>query len=152
MPKPVHIVCSESGSEDRITGKVSLVNLIEKIQIQKIPEKQTVVILAQFSLWVSSLWHREKHDEDKEFEYESLLYLPPEDSVVDAGKGAFLFNKQSARITARFSGLIPFKGPGIMRAVVRIRAISGGDWISQEQPIEVEEVIPKESEEPKVIP
>jgi hypothetical protein len=33
MPKPVYIICSQAGIEDKRTGLVSIFNVIEKIQI-----------------------------------------------------------------------------------------------------------------------
>ena len=38
MPTPVYIVCSESGSIDSETQKVSIVNVVEKLQITKIED------------------------------------------------------------------------------------------------------------------
>jgi hypothetical protein len=144
MAKPIHIVCCETGSEDRITGQITLVNLIDKFQIQKLPPNTFIAV--RFSFWVTALWEREPDDENKEFEYEAILHLPPDDKAINAGSGRFVFNRRDARLTARFNGPIPFQGPGIMRAIIRIRASDGGEWISQEQRLSIEEI------EPSVLP
>jgi len=139
MPKPVYILCSESGSEDKITGLVSLFNLIEKIQIVKREQNEPVPSL---SLRVTATWARGEDELDQLFEFETAAYLPPDNDEMMLGKGEFRFTMPFQRITMRMQGSLVFQGPGMLRIENRIRRAGTDEWFRQEYPILVEVQVP----------
>ena len=81
MPKPVYIICSESGSEDKTTSLVSHFKVLEQIEIReppKPPEGGTIVIgplnFQMVAVWTAA----EGDDPDQKYECVTSLFLPPD--------------------------------------------------------------------------
>jgi hypothetical protein len=141
MAKPIYIICSEGGSEDRISGRISLYNLIEKILIQKVPpQTQGILVIKGLSIWVTTMWRREAEEEGREFEFQIQVQMPSSDDIVEIGAGAFVFNHIFQRIGARIDNPLPISAPGTMIVRSRIRRAETSDWIVQECPIDLEEM------------
>ncbi|OGQ82489.1 MAG: hypothetical protein A3F90_08870 [Deltaproteobacteria bacterium RIFCSPLOWO2_12_FULL_60_19] len=142
MPKPVYIICSQGGSEDKNTGLVSLFNVVEKIQIiespppasgqQPPPKTPTFRTLA--------VWMRADSDKpEDEFEFEVALSVPPTDREIVGGTGRFSFTKPLHRFFLDFFGL-PIEGPGTLLVESRIRKVGDKEWLRQSYPIFLERV------------
>jgi hypothetical protein len=138
MPKPNYIICSESGSEDKETGLISLFNLVDTFQITKGPPLPTASPIAQ--LRVTSSWMRESGDEGKDFEFEALV-KPPHGDEIKLAKGSFEFKTKFARVSVRLLGLFPVTGEGIFWVETRIRRSGSKGWTSQKTPL-IFELIP----------
>ena len=83
MPKPVYILCSESGSEDRATGLISHFKVIDQIGLKPSPSspdsEKTTVIVTSIPLQMVAIWQADPHhDPDQEYDVENLLYMPPD--------------------------------------------------------------------------
>ena len=142
MAKPIYIICSESGAEDRISGRVSLFNLVEKIQIGKLPpDFKGIVISKGISLWVTAAWMRESEEEGTgEFDFETIVNMPGSAEPIEMMKGSFAFGKVFQRIMTRIEGHLPFSGSGTMTIQCRIRRAGSTVWSAQECPIILEEM------------
>jgi hypothetical protein len=136
MPKPIYIICSESGSEDGQTKSPSIFNVIEKLQFSKqlLPNMQPLL-----QMRITVQWMCEPEDKNLEFEFDIKLYLPPDNTVFEAGSGKFLFAGEFQRQIVKFTGFMPLVGAGIMRVQARIRRVGDTQWIVQEYPLIVEE-------------
>ncbi len=144
MAKPVYIVCSENGAEDRISGRTSLFNLLEQIQISKLPPDFKGIVFSKVaSIWVTAMWMRESEDEGAgEFEFKISLKMPNVAETIEMLGGSFAFEKVFQRIMMRLEGPLPIPGPGIMNVQCMIRRAGTSDWLTQECPIILEEVTP----------
>jgi hypothetical protein len=140
MPRPVYIVCSESGSEDRTTGLGSIFNVIDKIQFERLP--QGAVGVAGFQFRITAVWKREPGDEGQEFDYEVALTLPATANELRLASGTLVFSRPLHRLTTQMQGPPPLQGEGELRAISRIRRSGTQDWLSQEYPVLVEEIRP----------
>lgn len=141
MPKPVYIICSESGSEDRLTGLISHFKVVEQILLQESPppvEGKPVVITAmpfQFMVvWAMS-------DDDRpgdEYEYCHSLFFPPGEKEVSLPGGTIFFEqgKPRYRFAMVLAGLT-FKDVGIFKVESKIRRVGEESWLSQTYEIPV---------------
>lgn len=148
MPKPIYIICSESGSEDRVTNSVSHFNVLEQIELRAVPEPapgQPTLILAP-AFQVDSVWLREDTDDPEQlFECEVVFHLPEvKGMVVSATK--FAFEKPRYRYTVRASSVIGRdelskfgKNAGIFVAECRVRKFGDPQevWTSQYYPLAI---------------
>jgi hypothetical protein len=135
MPKPAYILSSESGSEDRLTGKFSLFGLVERLQLQRIAPQNGIVVVPSVSLWLTALWMREAGDVGREFEWEFSIHLPAAEVPLVVGTGVFVFDGEFQRIGLRSTGPIGINAPGTLRIICRVRAQGTDEWFSQEFPI-----------------
>jgi hypothetical protein len=144
MVKPHSIICAESGSQDKVTGLLSLFNVIEKFQIAKLsapPAGQAAVVPEQRFL-IAATWRKEDTDDpNQEYEFEFVLFMPPNGSEGKISEGGFLFSMPMHRITLNFRGLMPFNGGGWLRIEARLRKKGEQDWIKQDYWIIVEEIV-----------
>ena len=150
MPKPVYILCAESGSIDEKTNRVSHFNIIEKITVtrERIPRqtRSTPIGPPLNSMQVVSVWMRTVQDtENQEFEYELNLFLPHRSKKLIPGRGRFKFTKPLQRITIGIVGMFPLTRSGLMKVQCRIRKVSDRTWLRQEYPIIVEVVTRKDN-------
>lgn len=138
MPKPVFIICSQSGSDDRFTGLLSLFNVIDRIRIARRSEHIGGASLSTTPRFrVTASWLREDPDKSREFEYEVLALLPPTGSEFTLRKGTFIFNRPFKRLTAKIIKPIPFE-EGVLTVQCRVRLLGENQWIVQETPIVIE--------------
>ena len=151
MPRPVYIICSESGSDDLRTGLASFFNIIEKIQVARHPAQLSPkgsFPLPVTPFRVTAVWMEEKDDKpSQEYEYEMRLVLPPA-IVVTPLEGKFTF--EAGRILYRMSiiGALPaFAESGMFVAESRIRKVGELTWKSQDFPIPVEILTPPKKDE-----
>jgi hypothetical protein len=135
MPKPVYIVCSESGSEDRSTGLTSHFNVVEQIVLQELPPppEGKLPVLRPLNLQISAVWASEESDSiEIEFEFQMRIFVPASAEPIYAGGGTFRFEKPRFRSLANVHGII-LDRPGVFRAEARIRRANAdkGSWLVQ---------------------
>lgn len=137
MPKPLFIICSQGGSEDKASGSLSLFNIVEKIKISK---KLHSGMMPMFQFRITSVWMREPEDTaDREFEWSVVVCAPITNSELTVGSGVMTFDSPTYRITANILGPMPIDGAGTLRAISRIRVPGATEWNCQEYPVIVEE-------------
>jgi hypothetical protein len=130
-----------SGSEDSVTGLVSLYHVLETILIIRRdpdPKQDFPHRFRTTAVWIRT----EEDDPSDEYEYESVFRHPPENTEQIVHAGQFSFGKPIYRFVFdnRFRN---FPGPGVLYAIHRIRKIEeGSEWISQEFPILLQEISP----------
>lgn len=142
MPQPVYIICSLSGAEDKHTGLLSHFDIVEKFQITRIPteRKKEFPITTGPTFRMVAVWMQTSEDSpDQEFEYETVLFMPPDNKQVTANQGRFSFSKPLHRFVMSFVG-IPIEGPGLMYLEHRVRSVDSDAWLKQKYPIFLEEV------------
>src|SRR5438128_1103937 len=97
MPKPVYIICSQMGSEDRETGLLSVFSIIEKLQITSIPVPQPgqpppIIQWAPFRVY--AVWMKDDGDNPaQDFEFEMNLILPPDSRRFQLASGTLRFEE-----------------------------------------------------------
>jgi hypothetical protein len=141
MPKPLYILCSESGSDDKTTSMVSIFNVLEQIELRQAPKTPEggLQIFPGLSLYVVAAWAATPEDDPEEsFQYVLSLFLPPKDEVIDLLNGTFKFDKPRFRMAAVLKG-VQFRGPGIFRAESKIKRQADGDdaWLVQRYDVDV---------------
>jgi hypothetical protein len=139
MPSPVHIICSESGSDDKITGLLSLFNLVEQIQVHLLPEKpEGSVMIQALPFRITATWMKLPEDEGQEFDFSIRIHLPANDTPLEIAQGEFTFERTFHRFNARILANLPFKVSGLMRVESRVRRSGAAEWLTQECPVPVE--------------
>jgi hypothetical protein len=141
MPKPVYILCSESGSEDKATSLVSHFNVIEQIELREFPKPPEGFppMVQPLSMQITAVWMRaEGDDPDQEYEFKITIFLPPDGKELPAGAGTVLFDRPRFRATAYVQGLL-MSASGSFRAEGRMRPIGGHEdsWVTQTYEIAV---------------
>src|SRR5947209_20414016 len=127
MPRPLYVICSESGAEDRETGLLSLFHIIDKLQIHTSATEEQRKKAPLTQLRITSVWMSEPGDENQEFEFEVVL-RPPQGEEFKAGRGSFTFALPFFRITAKIIGPLPIQGEGILWIECRTRRMGVKGW------------------------
>jgi len=144
MPRPIYIICSQGGSEDKASGQLSLFQIIDKLFLRRNPPNAPPPPpqpgVSQIRITAS--WMSVAGDHNQEFEFETRIFIPPENNISAVAKGTFIFSQDMQRLTNVFVGSLPIQGPGVLRVQNRVRRIGGDEWVAQEYPVIVEEVIP----------
>lgn len=153
MPRPVYIVCSESSSDDKETGLLSIFNIIDKVQFSKNPAIGQRQVAPLVQLRITAGWMKEKGDDGSEFEF-ALVLRPPHKEDINIGSGTFSFTLPLFRVTAKLIGGLPLDGDGILWIECRVRKVGARGWQNrQEYPIFVEELpSPIETVQSKEVP
>ena len=144
MPKPLYILCSESGSEDRTTGLVSFFNVLDQLELRE-PAKRPdggPPVAGTLDFQVVALWARTSEDApEQQFQFALSLSLPQHDKALDLGSGIFMFEKPRFRAMA-FVRYLDIRAPGVMRAECRIKRLSDADesWLAQSYEVEITQV------------
>jgi hypothetical protein len=135
MPKPVYILCAESGAEDRITGLVSHFNVIEQIELREYPRppEGMAAMVQPLSMQVTAAWMRvDGDDPSQQYELKLSVFLPPDGKEVLVGSDTIVMDKLRYRATAYVKGLL-MSNAGSFRAESRLRPVGSGDdsWLVQ---------------------
>jgi len=138
MPIPLYVICSESASEDKSTGLLSLFHIIEKIQIGTHRAGEPIPRAPVSQMRVTAVWMKESMDDDHEFEFETVL-IPPNGEGKVIGSGSFVFTKDLFRINSGvlWGGLSGMKN-GILWIESHIRKAGVKGWQVQKSPIFIE--------------
>lgn len=156
MPKPVFIVVSQSGVEDRQTNLLSLFNVIERLVIKKKPAKEDAGEPGQFKevnaaelpamhfgFRIAAVWMLEQSDPPEgTLDAEMVFSVPPHNREVRHSMGPLEYKKGSfiVRVSAIVIGPPPCDGSGILRVKIRVRFSDTLEWLEQEYPILIETI------------
>jgi hypothetical protein len=136
MPKPIYIICSEGGAEDKTTGLVSHFNVLETIELiveQDDSQGGDAIPAVNYRIQTVAVWGRSPEDDPETwYESEVCLHIPPEGKEIFGGKHVFRFEKTRFRVTANLQSL-PVIGSGVLRIEHRIRPSGdeSAEWLSQ---------------------
>ncbi len=143
MPKPVYILCSESGSEDKTTDLVSHFKVLEQIELRELPKppEGATLVIPWLSFQMVAVWAAAEDDDlDQKYECTTTFFLPPDNQEQFVGMRIFSFEGQKRRVrqTANFIGLA-LKAPGLLRIENKIRPLGTGEdlWLVQSYEIPV---------------
>jgi hypothetical protein len=142
----VHIICAHQVIEDKETGLISIVQIVEKLQVMRLPEPmpgQNMVFLFQGLVIIAS-WLAEDGDaRGDEYEVETR-FLPPNAEPMPLTRAIFRIGEPDPsrsiyRFVTRFATPPQLTVPGIVLIESRVRKV-GADatWISQTCPLIVE--------------
>src|SRR6516162_8219672 len=91
MPKPLYIVCSLSGAEDRTLGLISIFHVLEQITIFR---QSSAPPEAGGPMRITAAWIRDDdEDPSKEYEYQIVMREPPNGNELLLKDGKFTFGK-----------------------------------------------------------
>ena len=135
MPKPVYIICSESGSEDRLTGLISHYKVVEQILLQEapLPKEGEPVVIPALRLQFMVVWAMSEDDRPgDEYEFSHSLFLPPDEKEVPLPGGTIFYEegKHRCRFAVILDGLM-FNGVGLFKVESKIRRVGEERWLSQ---------------------
>jgi hypothetical protein len=140
MPKPVYIICSESGSEDKYTGLVSHFRVIEQINLQELPLPQEgkPLVIPAMPLQFTAVWAMAEDDRvNDEYEFRNSVVLPDgKEITVQEGTIFFEENKTRQRFLVVLSRLT-VNQPGLFKVESRFRRTGQENWLSQSYEIPV---------------
>jgi hypothetical protein len=142
MPKPIYIICAESGVEDKRTNLVSFFNVLEKLSFfrQGTPPPRGRLS----SMRVCAVWMREGDEPMGEYEWELTFITPHSKQEHRVGGGTFIFPNDDARrlfrCTVDVVGTPPIDGSGILSVQHRLRQLGASEWLKQEFPLIIEEM------------
>ncbi len=146
MPRPVYIICSLGGAEDKATGLISLFHVLETVNIVRRPPDRGI---SPITIRTTAVWMRtEGDDESVEYEFQSIFRSPPHGTEAIIRAGQFSFGKPLFRFVADVT-FMSFVCPGTLTVVHRIRKMEeGSTWLTQEYSIMLEDQTPAEAEVP----
>jgi hypothetical protein len=140
MPRPVYILCSESGSEDRNTGLSSFFNIVEILKAVLVdPANAGVRQAISITIRTTAVWMRsEGEPPDAAYEFEFALILPNHTNSVVLHRGHFQFTTPFHRMVmvGQFPG---FPSLGLFEIECRARVTGAQEWARQSFPFIVEE-------------
>jgi hypothetical protein len=147
MPKPLFIICSESGVEDKDSRMISLYNILEKVEATRSSASGSrgPAICRPMPFRITAVWMRTEEDGHDDLEAQIAMFLPADGQEVTGERVRFRYEpgKPLHRLVV-FTNSDWFNGPGVFRAVSRIRKVGSTEWITQEYPVTIEEVRPPE--------
>jgi len=140
MPKPIYILCSESGAEDKDSGQSIHFKVIDRLLLMdRVPEKPAGVVLVRpIPLHITAVWMRADTDDSRDqFETQVRIFLPPYNvEWIPAPSTTFSFSQPRYRTIMKLAGLL-LTGPGQLLIESRIRKVGDENWLSQSYPIDV---------------
>lgn len=142
MPRPVYIICSESGAVDGATNLVSHFSVLEQISFRRRPDEEKLEDRppALFKCRVVAVWLKTEDDVvGRDYESQIVLVSPPEGKETIVGQQHFTFasDKWLQRFIADLVGPFPATGSGTLWIKHRIRMVGDAEWMTQEFPIVV---------------
>ncbi|HKI33848.1 MAG TPA: hypothetical protein VKA46_18490 [Gemmataceae bacterium] len=148
MPRPVYLLCSQSGAIDETSNAISFFNLIEEVKRFKIPKKHLASAFRPLAMRVVACWMNADGDAPGQvFEAQFAAKYPnkgeelPDEYIFSTP--AFSFKTVYHRLIAPVVELPPFAGPGILWIECRVRRQGEQDWLAkQEYPIQLIDVTP----------
>lgn len=142
MPKPVYMVCCQSGAEDERSKLASLFNIYDRIEIHDSPKRNGSGLpgfMASIPLRIVAAWSADKREDfGVPFEARVTLTTPPDSkkNVIYEGEFTFENEKPRHRFTFDVLGFI-VHGPGDLVAECGIRKKGTQRWLRQKYIIEV---------------
>ncbi len=144
MPRPVYIICCESGAVDSQTGLVSLFNICERfhtapLRADATQRPQTLSGGGQLSsMRCVAMWMKLPEDPaGAGYQHQMLLIHPDGETRLIVEDDDVVFESDQMPF-ARFMLLLggnPFMKTGLARIQSRIRRVESEDWIAQDYPM-----------------
>jgi hypothetical protein len=137
MPKPVYIICSEGGADDRATGALSHFNVLEEVRVARIQTPASgqpaggQPIPRVVPVRMTAVWMQDQGDPpDQAYDFEVAIRQPAEPELV-VSSGQFTFATSFHRLIAPmyFAG---FSALGVLEVECRIRARGQESWQSRQ--------------------
>jgi len=142
MPKPVYILCCQTGSDDKGTNLASHFNVYDRLDVLAThadlvsdPPK----IIVPIPLRIVAVWSGDEQNDFKaEFEVEAALRVPPTGMEVKVWSGKFRFEEERPRqrFTFDINGFY-VNSSGEIVAECRIRKAGDSKWLKQRYSIKV---------------
>jgi len=133
MPKPLYILCAESGAVDKYTNRPSLFNVIEQItvNVREVPDAKVVLRIKPLDLIVIACWEREDTDSHEDvFEAEAVIAFPGQEPQIQK-QPEFSLALRFHRFFIKIEGDPP-QETGTAKLISRVRRKGSEEWISQE--------------------
>ncbi len=125
------ILC-QFASEDKNSNALSLINVIDRIQITADPDKDALDgIILPINFHLVSMWRCEKTEERDEAKAQVKLYSPDMDDLGDINFSIGATNSVFARLNTKINGF-PYKGDGLY--VYKVF------HVQEEKPVEVQHI------------
>ena len=153
MPKPVYMLCCQSGSDDERTKLASHFNVYDRVEIIVTPGKpgsDGPAVIYTMPLRIVAVWSADKKEDfDTTFDVQVRLLAPQlrEPRTIHDGKFRFEQGTPKQKFTFDIQGFF-VSGEGDLVAECRIRRSGELRWLKQSYTIDVVIVPGPEAEEP----
>lgn len=148
MPRPVYIILARIVVEDRTNGLVSIANVIEQIEIHRLPAAgaspehvaaTNVATLQAQENEAIAVWMRNESDaDDRVFQHQFVIVTPENEArVADPEPFSFEPGKFLQRFKLTVRGVPLLDKSGIVEIESRVRAIGEDAWQSQKYPYSI---------------
>lgn len=144
MPKPVFIICCESGTEDKYTGMVSLFNIIDRIVGKSRETDSGSLPKDSLTLRIVAVWAADSEsDFEGEFNVEMRMLLSPQnlESTLSSDSMRFTPTMPRHRSTVIMGG-IQAEASGQLIFESRVRRPTETEWKTQAYTIDVAIIAP----------
>jgi len=147
MARPLFIVCSESGSIDRYSNRLSAYKILETIEIvgysdyEKLRSSNTddELPLPIITIRAVATWIGDPEDAGAEYEYQSQVHYPGTNSAKPVGSGRFRWAAKNHRVIADLVLDPQALEAGALRIEISIRPFKpDARWLTQQYEIAVE--------------
>jgi hypothetical protein len=142
MPKPVYILCCQSGSDDEKTNLASHFNVYDRLDITLGANKSGTnapQLILTIPLRVVSVWSADDNtDYDAAYDVQVTLRVPPAGAEISIYSGSFRFERERPRqrFTFDIQGFF-VQAAGEIVAESRIRKSGDPRWLKQRYSIKV---------------
>lgn len=137
MPRPMYVICAQSGAEDKRTNLVSLFNIVERFEAVPLPTTNPAIIQSP-TLYILAVWVQGETDQpDNDFEHQFVFSWPEQEPILTEPM-RFRFEKPLYRFMAINPGPLFFRGTGTFRIESKVRLVGTEEWLRQEYLVAVE--------------
>jgi hypothetical protein len=139
MPKPVFIICCESGTEDKYTGMASLFNIIDRIVGNPLEADTGAILKQSLAVRIVAVWEAsEQSDFEGEFNIEMRMLLPSQDQTAVLSSDTMRFTTSTPRHRSTIViGAFRAAEAGQLVFESRVKRSFEVEWISQAYSIDV---------------
>jgi hypothetical protein len=147
VPRPIYIICSQTGALDQYTNGISIFNVIESIKGSEIkpPSEGGVVFIKPLSMRIVAAWLREEADgPEQEFEAHLDVHAPnSNDLIAHVQFPLFKFTASVHRLVVPELAFAPTTdlGPGLLRFECKIRRVGETEWLSCQEYVVLVEIV-----------
>ena len=142
MPKPVYMLCCQTGSDDVRTNFASHLNILDSLHLVAASKARDdeKLFAPYIPLRIVAVWSIDKpKDYDAEFEVQVGVKAPAriKETIIHQGQFRFESGKSKQRFTFDVQGFNP-GGTGDVIVECRIRKLGESRWLRQTYTIEVD--------------
>lgn len=140
MPRPVYMLCCQSGAQDHKTGRLSHFGVYTHISIRDFTDKPARadgrVVVRAVPFRVVAVWDRNPGEPNGEYDAEIRMVLPPNGDEWSMNLGQVEFNDDRLQLSVDLEDLF-FAGPGRLRVENRVKHKDEETWHTQSYEIEI---------------